>query len=255
MVEKNVNLVNLEGVTLYPQTIGSLVKNNSGETLATVEAGAQVNKIETIKVNGVPLSIANKTVEITIEDVAQDQYTIVKQATASEGFASTYYLTKNGTQVGDYINIPKDQVLQDVEKKTCTVANNPVEGYKVGDTYFEFTFQNVDKKIYLNAQEFVNTYTGGSGINISNTNVVSVDSSVVALKTDLSSKQNTLSTEQLNAVNSGITSAKVNTYDGYSALINAKADKATTLAGYGITDAVTKAEFNTIKGITYVEIQ
>ena len=171
MVEKNVNLVNLEGVTLYPQTIGSLVKNNSGETLATVEAGAQVNKIETIKVNGVPLSIANKTVEITIEEVAQDQYTIVKQATAAEGFASTYYLTKNGTQIGDYINIPKDQVLQDVEKKTCTVANNPVEGYKVGDTYFEFTFQNVDKKIYLNAQEFVNTYTGGSGINISNTNI------------------------------------------------------------------------------------
>ena len=39
---------------------------------------------------------------------------------------------------------------------------------------------------------------------------------------------------------SGITAEKVAKYDGYEAKINAKADKATTLSGYGITDAYTK---------------
>lgn len=49
-----------------------------------------------------------------------------------------------------------------------------------------------------------------------------------------------MTTAQLNAVNSGVTSAKITTYDGYSTTIALKADKATTLAGYGITDGVTK---------------
>jgi hypothetical protein len=57
-----------------------------------------------------------------------------------------------------------------------------------------------------------------------------------------SGKQDTLTTAQLNAANSGITAAKVTKYDGYEATINGKAAKATTLAGYGITDAYTKSE-------------
>ena len=57
-----------------------------------------------------------------------------------------------------------------------------------------------------------------------------------------SGKQDTLTTAQLNAANSGITAAKVTKYDGYESTINGKAAKATTLAGYGITDAYTKSE-------------
>lgn len=52
----------------------------------------------------------------------------------------------------------------------------------------------------------------------------------------LVNKQDELSQNQLNAVNSGITSDKVNTYDGYAAQINAKAD---------INDVYTKDEVNT----------
>lgn len=47
---------------------------------------------------------------ITAADVPE--YTIVKQGTAEAGMASTYYLTKGGTQVGAKINIPKDQFLR-----------------------------------------------------------------------------------------------------------------------------------------------
>ena len=80
------------------------------------------------------------------------------------------------------------------------------------------------------------------------------------VKTLLSGKQNSLSNAQLNAVNSGITSGKVSTYDGYASTIANKADKATTLSGYGITNAYTKTETDTaistaVAGITGVSFE
>lgn len=80
------------------------------------------------------------------------------------------------------------------------------------------------------------------------------------VKTLLNGKQNTLSTAQVNAVNSGITSGKVSTYDGYASTISGKADKATTLSGYGITNAYTKTETDTaisaaVAGITGVSFE
>lgn len=58
---------------------------------------------------------------------------------------------------------------------------------------------------------------------------------------NLDSKQNTLNETQIIAVNSGISSDKVTKYDNYD---SEKANKASTLAGYGITDAFTKDEIS-----------
>lgn len=67
--------------------------------------------------------------------------------------------------------------------------------------------------------------------------------------TALSGKQNNLTSTQLNAVNSGIDSTKVTQIDtnaeNITSLQSGKADKATTLSGYGITDAYTKTEVDT----------
>ena len=101
------------------------------------------------------------------------------------------------------------------------------------------------------------------------------------IDTKLGNKQNALNTNQLNAVNSGITSAKVTQYDNYASNkqdmisdletirdgaskgatalqehqdISGKADKATTLAGYGIENAYTKTEVdNSIKSFVITE--
>lgn len=54
-----------------------------------------------------------------------------------------------------------------------------------------------------------------------------------SLQSAINGKQATLTSTQLNAVNSGITSAKVSTYDGYASQIAGKQDKLT--AGNGIT--------------------
>jgi len=66
-------------------------------------------------------------------------------------------------------------------------------------------------------------------------------------------KQNSLTDSQMDAANSGITASKVYAYSTFEANINNKADKATTLSGYGITDTYTKEEvenmFQTLKDI------
>ena len=56
----------------------------------------------------------------------------------------------------------------------------------------------------------------------------------------LLTKQDVLTTAQLNTANSGINSSLVAKYNNYENIINEKAEKATTLDGYGITDTYTK---------------
>lgn len=251
-----VQLQSTTGDKLYPATKAAIVTNNSGVNLGTVEAGAQVNKIETIKVNGKTLQIVSKAVDITLPE--NPEYSISKQKTAETGFSATYYLTKDGEQTGAKINIPKDMVVQSGSVKTCETADKPVSGYKVGDKYIDLVLANSDNShIYILVSDLIDVYTAGNGITINN-NTVAINTSVVATKTDLAAKQNTLTTEQLAAANSGITAEKVATYDGHSAKIALKADKSTTLSGYGITDAYTKSEVDSkIAGgnyITYVAL-
>lgn len=179
MTELNVQIKNKNGDLLYPKTKGSLVYNNSNEALGTVAAGAQVNVIETVKVNGTALTPdANKAVNVVIP--AASEYTIVKDTTASEGYAATYHLTKDNVNVGAAINIPKDMVVSSGTVETCTVADVPVEGYVVGDKYIDLVLANASSShIYVKVSDLVDTYTAGTAISISN-NQISVD--VEALK-------------------------------------------------------------------------
>ena len=106
-------------------------------------------------------------------------YTITKQTTAEEGFIATYQLFHGDTAVGDKINIPKDFLVKKVELKTCTVKDTPVIGYNIGDKYIDFTINTVDEDetaqhLYLLVKDLVDVYTAGAGINISDSNAVSV---------------------------------------------------------------------------------
>lgn len=58
-----------------------------------------------------------------------------------------YRLTENGENVGDAIKIPVPKVaeLRSGTVKKCTVADNPVPGYKVGDEYMDFIIDTDDK--------------------------------------------------------------------------------------------------------------
>ena len=102
------------------------------------------------------------------------EYEIVKQETADEGYAATYYLAKNGVQVGTKINTTLDQVLKGSSILTVTEAGVPYEGAVVGDKYVKFEFQNNDTPQYLPVKDLVDVYTGSASIEVSDNNVISV---------------------------------------------------------------------------------
>ena len=160
MADKNIQIKNLAGDLLFPKTLGSIVLNNKGENLGAVEAGAQVNIIEKITINGQELAIdaGTKTASFTLP--AADEYTIVKLDAADEGMSATYQLAKNGEAFGTKINILKDMVISGGELKNAVEENVPVAGLAVGDPYLELTIANNDgTKIYIPVKDLVDVYT------------------------------------------------------------------------------------------------
>ena len=114
-----------------------------------------------------------------LDGLTAPEYTVVKQGTAEEGFFSTYYLTKDGAQVGEKINIPKDFLVNSADIFEVETADQPYAGAQVGDLYIDFVInsKNADdtaSHVYLPVNELVDAYTGGNGITITPQNEVSV---------------------------------------------------------------------------------
>ena len=68
---------------------------------------------------------------------------------------------------------------------------------------------------------------------------------VITAHQDISGKQDKLTTDQLSAVNSGITEAKVSTYDGYA---TSKQDKLSTVQLGAVNSGITEAKVGTYDG-------
>lgn len=102
--------------------------------------------------------------------------TVEEQQTAETGYAKTYLVKQNGTQVGSKINIPKDFLVKSGEVKTCTTANSPVNGYSPGDKYLDFVINSkdssaTDEHMYILVSDLVEdtTYTAdNSTLQLSN---------------------------------------------------------------------------------------
>lgn len=106
------------------------------------------------------------------------EYSVVKQGTAEAGYLSTYYLTKDGAQTGEKINIPKDFLVNSADILEVEEADQPYDGAKVGDLYIDFVVNSKDADdtathIYLPVNELVDAYTGGNGIEVTPSNVIS----------------------------------------------------------------------------------
>ena len=262
MANKNIQIKDLKGNLLFPKTRGSLVFNDKNEALGTVEAGAQVNKIEKIKLNGVELSVVSKEVNIELKEGSE--YSIIKQATPESGYSATYQLTKDSVAIGEKINIPKDMVVQSGSVQEVIEPDQPVAGYKVGEKYIDLVLANADlSHVYILVNDLVDIYTAGAGITI-NGREISADinglSGTFVKKTDVYTKTETDGLLAAKA-DKATTLAGYGIQDAYTKTevdgkVDVKADKATTLAGYGIGDAYTKGEVDTLLSnlITYEEL-
>lgn len=114
-----------------------------------------------------------------IDDVDVAEYSITKQETAESGYLATYQLTKDGTPTGEKINIPKDFLVKSATIQTASEENQPYSGAQSGDKYIDFVINTKEgageeSHVYLSVNDLVDTYTGGSGIDISTLNVVSI---------------------------------------------------------------------------------
>lgn len=120
-----------------------------------------------------------KYVDEAIADASTSDYTIVKQDAAEDGYFATYYLAKDNVQAGEKINIPKDYLVKEAELLEVAEAGVPYVGAVIGDKYIDFTINTQaadedERHIYLPVKDLVDVYTGGNGVKIDASNIVSV---------------------------------------------------------------------------------
>ena len=185
------HITNVEAKTITPAAIGAATTDSVATAQAAAEAaqasadakvasvGATANggieiagtateptvgiKLDPTSGNAATLGAAG--LMVTIPEVTVPVYDIVKD-TDSGDYAAIYHLTKDGTNTGAAINIPKDLFV-----KEGKVVDNPT-GQPAGK-YIELTLQNQTNPIYINVADLVDAYTPGNGIAISATNEVS----------------------------------------------------------------------------------
>ena len=95
--------------------------------------------------------------------------TVEKQTTAETGYAHTYIIKQNSTQVGVKINIPKDFLVksgtvQTVGATGAQTAQDLGAGYANGDKYIDFVVNTkgndgTDEHIYINVKDLVEDTT------------------------------------------------------------------------------------------------
>ena len=171
-------------------------------------------------------SINGKTGEVTITAQDLGAITEIPDVTQiqSTDISSLVYDTTNGAA----FEINNSIIFSDgTENNSLLKFNLPIIGIN-GISIDKVNGKNVLEISGKDLQDLINSISLTSGTN-NGTLKLTVGTTIVdnIKVTGFDQKQDQLSTSQLNAVNSGITSAKVTTYDGYQAKIDAKYTKPT----------------------------
>lgn len=187
--KKATKATTLEGYGItnaYTKTqVDSAISTAKGEVVNDLTAGngititgTKANKTIAAKVDpaeGNALTVGEAGLKVTIPAAAE--YSITKAAD-SGNYAAVYHLTKNGTEVGAAINIPKDMVV-----KSGSVVTNPAGQAK--GTYIELVLANAtNDKIYIPVDQLIEYVTSGSAESDPIVVAVSADHKVTATITD-----------------------------------------------------------------------
>ena len=205
--------------------------------LANIAAGAQVNVIEGVQVNGANVSLVNKIANISVptkySDLSNDNNTVTDSSyvhtdnnytTADKsklsGIASGAEVNQNAFS---NVKVGSTTIAADAKTDTLTLA---------AGTNITLTPDATNDKVTITAPSVVSVFTNDAGY--------LTDTDISAMVSNKADKATTLSGY---GITDAYTKTQVNT--SITSAVSNKADKATTLSGYGITDAYTKTQVNT----------
>ena len=154
-------------------------------SLHNVASTTDVNTAKESLYGGTIPATNAKTLTGLAQDIANlssaSNVTVEKLETAVTGYAATYVIKQNGSQVGVSINIPKDYLVRSGSVRIATaddVAQNPslVAGQS---KVLDFVVNAIDSSgsnthIVIPVNDLVDVYTAGNGIAISDANIISV---------------------------------------------------------------------------------
>ena len=151
------------------------------------------------------------------------EVTVEKQQTAETGYAHTYVVKQNGSQVGAKINIPKDLLLKSATKEVVGDTPNTIEtdnNLVTGDVYLKFIVNTEDNDnattLIIPVNDLVEdtTYTAGSGLTL-NDGEFSISNGNISLSMLSNGVQTSLGYADTfnSSPASGITSTQISSWD------------------------------------------
>lgn len=148
------------------------IRNLENGILADITTGSDNHKLKTtyVSVDGAGGLASTSYVDTKVGAVTVPAYTLTKSA--STDYAAVYHLQKDGANVGEAINIPKDMVVESGKVVWGSYANGvftPATDKKNATPYVELTLSNsTADKIYIAVADLVNEHKAGTGIEITN---------------------------------------------------------------------------------------
>lgn len=126
------------------------------------------------------LALRTKAAIDALDAAVVKSVTLTKESTATTGYAATYTLAVNGTDLQTKIDIPKDFLVKAATLEVVDTADTPYQGAVPGDKYIDFVINAKDasataEHIYLPVNDLVDVYVAGNGLELnSSTNTFSV---------------------------------------------------------------------------------
>lgn len=148
------------------------IRNLENGILADIITGSDNHKIKTtyVSVDGAGGLATTNYVDTKVGDVKVPAYTLTKST--STDYAAVYHLQKDGANVGEAINIPKDMVVESGKVVWGSYTDGtftPATDKKNATPYVELTLANsTANKIYIAVADLVNEHKAGTGISITN---------------------------------------------------------------------------------------
>lgn len=148
------------------------IRNLENGILADITTGSDNHKIKThyVSVDNAGGLATTNYVNTKVGAVKVPAYTLTKST--STDYAAVYQLQKDGANVGEAINIPKDMVVESGKVVWGSYADGvftPATDKKNATPYIELTLANsTANKIYIAVADLVNEHKAGTGIEITN---------------------------------------------------------------------------------------